>query len=405
MDDEGIRVYSSELGFTVGEKPPPKDNSDAWCCAIEAPGGEEDIQVYLYNRAKQAILEHAKMTSEREVGGALVGDVYKHRRPGQAELYAYIEITNAVRGGFTLGSSGSLTFTPDTWSQMLLEVEDSFPNQRIVGWYHTHPRLGVFLSEADRFIQNSFFDEGGQLALVVDHANVRGRFFIGSEKDEWGILQSDEFTWDDRLYQITRERPEVTRPDNFLVRARDRPHVSEETTTASVVAAREAGGRRPRQGGGRRLSNSRLGREDAEQEPHLSDLGEQDRPSLEVGEGEQVIRIGPDDLDGYEVQRSLEEQQATRRWTAAYRSQYQDAALRSELLYRPGCILTLAASIPPFTVLLWALLAGRGPLSHRIPQFPTMVGGVDSINAVVCLTAFFLIPGLIFMLASLMSHR
>ena len=53
----------------------------------------------------------------------------------------------------------------------------------IVGWYHSHPGFGIFLSEHDRFIHRHFFGEPGQIALVIDPlAHVEGLFaWVGHE--------------------------------------------------------------------------------------------------------------------------------------------------------------------------------------------------------------------------------
>ena len=149
MDEENIRVHPTRIEPMVAEKPPPTDNYDAWYCEIGGPAGVAGI--YLHNRAKQVVLEHAYETPQHEVGGALVGGVYTDRGAGDRR---YIEVTDAVRGDFTQGSSARLTFTPDTWSQIVSEVEAQFEGKRIVGWYHTHPGHGVFLSGPERFIQN-----------------------------------------------------------------------------------------------------------------------------------------------------------------------------------------------------------------------------------------------------------
>ena len=39
---------------------------------------------------------------------------------------------------------------------------------KIVGWYHSHPGFGLFLSEYDSFIQENFFIDPNHVALVVD---------------------------------------------------------------------------------------------------------------------------------------------------------------------------------------------------------------------------------------------
>src|SRR5207244_1370502 len=41
-------------------------------------------------------------------------------------------------------------------------------NSRIVGWYHSHPDFGIFLSDRDCFIHENFFSGPGQVAYVFD---------------------------------------------------------------------------------------------------------------------------------------------------------------------------------------------------------------------------------------------
>jgi hypothetical protein len=47
-------------------------------------------------------------------------------------------------------------------------MDSRFADARIVGWYHSHPDFGIFLSERDAFIQEHFFSGPGQVAYVID---------------------------------------------------------------------------------------------------------------------------------------------------------------------------------------------------------------------------------------------
>jgi proteasome lid subunit RPN8/RPN11 len=63
-------------------------------------------------------------------------------------------------------------------------MEEKFPDKELVGWYHTHPRMGLFLSSHDIFLHNNFFPKPWQVALVVEpHSNVGG-FFIKDKNGE-----------------------------------------------------------------------------------------------------------------------------------------------------------------------------------------------------------------------------
>lgn len=363
MNDEEIRVYPVEIESALTEKPPPTSNSDVWCCVIR----QWEVDICLHNRAKRAILQHAYEAPRREVGGALVGGVYVHKYPdpGQKD-YVYIEIADAVRGDFTRGSSTSLTFTPDTWSQIVSEVEDRFPEKRIVGWYHTHPGHGVFLSEPDRFIQNNFFGHGGQLALVVDHINGRAAFFIGSSQHQGGIQKSSEFTWDDTLYRPQMQRSGTTRPDMSRVQARDYPAIAEDIQAAPARVVSPMDTARPRQRSGLR---SRL--------PSLSwpwSRREKPQPLVE-SEQEPELRIVPDDID------SLEEQARAHRRAAVYSARYSDMASRPGLLGEfLGCAV-LAMIVLLVVILIVFLLISVFSPQHEIPLF-FGISVVDPISVV-----------------------
>ncbi len=62
-------------------------------------------------------------------------------------------------------------------------MEMQFPDHRIVGWYHTHPGHGVFLSKLDIFAHESFFGLPWQTALVYDPRNGEEGVF-GTEEGQ-----------------------------------------------------------------------------------------------------------------------------------------------------------------------------------------------------------------------------
>jgi proteasome lid subunit RPN8/RPN11 len=110
------------------------------------------------DRAWDELLAHASSRRDIEVGGVLLG-----LGDGSAVRVEVALPALAARGGST-----HVTFTADTWAQIHREIDERFTGMTIVGWYHTHPGFGVFLSEMDLFIHRSFFDLPFQLAVVVD---------------------------------------------------------------------------------------------------------------------------------------------------------------------------------------------------------------------------------------------
>ena len=92
------------------------------------------------------------------------------RQPG-------ILVAAAIEARFSEAKRASLTFTHETWQYIYEVMEQRYPGQKIVGWFHTHPGFGVFLSGHDMFIQKHFFDQPWQVAYVIDPvAQSRGFF-------------------------------------------------------------------------------------------------------------------------------------------------------------------------------------------------------------------------------------
>lgn len=139
------------------------------------PGGEP-YRIHISRTAYDTVWKHAHdEPSDHEVGGMLIGDVYHDGRG------AYLDIQAAIAAEHTRNEDTQVTFTPESWIQVN-EVKDStYPGLRIVGWYHTHPRFGIFLSDRDRFIQSTSFSQPWATALVVDPVQDLEGFFLWQE--------------------------------------------------------------------------------------------------------------------------------------------------------------------------------------------------------------------------------
>jgi len=103
-----------------------------------------------------------------EVGGFLLGTIDGDR----------VDVRAARRAADVTAAQTKLTFTHETWNDVLDALPTEYAGQRIVGWYHSHPGFGCFLSEYDIFIQENFFSAPGQHALVVDPLAGRWARFV-----------------------------------------------------------------------------------------------------------------------------------------------------------------------------------------------------------------------------------
>lgn len=114
------------------------------------------------------IYDHVFSDLHHEVGGFLLGQ----RSPD-----GRLKITGEVPAYSADERTASVTFTQQDWADVHAAIDDRAQDEQIVGWYHSHPGFGIFLSEFDLFIHRNFFSNPGQVAYVVDpHAGREGMF-------------------------------------------------------------------------------------------------------------------------------------------------------------------------------------------------------------------------------------
>lgn len=127
------------------------------------PGGQgQDFRIAFTPEVYRALWDHALETTAVEICGVLVG-----RWASDADG-PFVSVTESIRGEAAESKLAEVTFTHQTWSKINAEMDRKFSDLSIVGWYHTHPDFGVFLSERDVFIQQHFFSGPGQIAHVID---------------------------------------------------------------------------------------------------------------------------------------------------------------------------------------------------------------------------------------------
>lgn len=132
------------------------------------------VSVFVSPKAFTRIGAHTRSDLDNEVGGWLVG---KWRRDKKLDR-GYIVVENNLPAPFTRQGRAFLTFTQDTQVALQNMMEERFPGKELVGWYHTHPRMGVFFSAYDTWLHENFFPEHYQVAMVIEPHSSTGGFFI-----------------------------------------------------------------------------------------------------------------------------------------------------------------------------------------------------------------------------------
>ena len=142
------------------------------CVAYEVPGAD-DLPIYLDLAPADAIERHALRDTSVELGGILLGHECIDEETGEP----FVRVTRSLEAKHYENTQASFTYTHDSWEEITRERDRTYPNLDIVGWYHTHPDFGIFLSSHDLFIHRNFFDQPLQVAYVVDPIRQSRGFF------------------------------------------------------------------------------------------------------------------------------------------------------------------------------------------------------------------------------------
>jgi 26S proteasome regulatory subunit N11 len=164
------------VGFTemqLQERPPPSSERTAphkWLSHSSVSKYHESegqgFDLYLSKLAEEKIRNHAmsRLEPRIEIMGLLLGTVYRH------EGREYVLVRDVVTTDLD-ASLVSVRFDRQGFEKLFDSLDDSGFDYVIVGWYHSHPGHGCFLSQTDVDTQVSMFNRPFHSALVIDPVN------------------------------------------------------------------------------------------------------------------------------------------------------------------------------------------------------------------------------------------
>lgn len=162
------------LGETRGptfERRMPPDRVPGMAVSAVGAVRTATLKIYVSERACRATERHAATDTSRELGGVLLG------RCCEGPDGLFVQIEDALPASAVESHAARITFTHETWARFTRACDERRDNLEIVGWYHTHPGFGIFLSHHDLFIHQHFFNQPWHVALVIDPlAGERGFF-------------------------------------------------------------------------------------------------------------------------------------------------------------------------------------------------------------------------------------
>jgi proteasome lid subunit RPN8/RPN11 len=167
----------SDIQFGEVEETPPltqlrPDRNKHFAAVVCGTLRDDDLPIFIDLDVMRDMEAHALSNTNVELGGVMLGGQYQDQQGNP-----FVVVTDSLRATHYESTKGSFKFTHDTWSEITRQ-RDEFPAElSMVGWYHTHPDWGVFLSGMDMFICDHFFNKPLDVALVIDPCrDDRGMF-------------------------------------------------------------------------------------------------------------------------------------------------------------------------------------------------------------------------------------
>lgn len=158
-----------------------------------AESGGAAADVILDEAPLRAMRAHALSSLDREVAGVMIG-----RQPEKQPDGRYVvHVIDSIVAKHTVMHGASVTYTPESWRYMNDTLWERYPDESavMVGWYHTHPGFGIFLSGQDQFIHQNFFTQIWHVAYVLDpRARASGFFCWNRQKTK---VNRYDFQWPD----------------------------------------------------------------------------------------------------------------------------------------------------------------------------------------------------------------
>jgi len=168
---------SDDIQFGEVRNNPPEQirspaNDEHFSVARMGETAPDDLPIFVDLDVFLELENHAASNTNVELGGVLLG-----RQAIDEQGKPLVVISDSLRAEHYEATRGSFKFTHSTWSEITRRRQQMNDSLAIVGWYHTHPGWGVFLSDMDDFICRNFFGRPLDVAMVIDpRQGTRGWF-------------------------------------------------------------------------------------------------------------------------------------------------------------------------------------------------------------------------------------
>lgn len=160
---------------------------------------------FLEEHQWKEVREHNN-TSIPEVGGFLMGTFMENPENDQYDIHIinFVPVTPEKHDVY------KIEFGTAAWTE-LADIQDQYNHLNTIGWFHTHPGHGLFLSMPDLRIQKGFFGLPYQVAMEIDPLSRDIDMAIFTQKRNGDINNSSDrlnnigwYRWNDIMEQVNR---------------------------------------------------------------------------------------------------------------------------------------------------------------------------------------------------------
>lgn len=187
--------------------------------------------IFVRKSLLRKVKRHAQRDLSHECFGLLLGNAYAD--PIRKVLW--IEVQDTVAAVDTNASQASVEVSTKEFQRLNDEVDKIWDRTRgetrKIGWYHSHPNFGIFMSATDQANQRQFYSQEWQIALVVDPVREEFGFFRGAESEACQFTLVDE----QETEKVAEDRSEL----QLLITEPPPEETSKPETPATETPAKE----------------------------------------------------------------------------------------------------------------------------------------------------------------------
>ena len=161
-----VKIISETKKEILEKKPPENSVRHIWHKGTVL--ASDKVVAYVNKHAEAKMRNHALAYRDKklEVMGLLLGEVRTWKG------WEYVLIRDVVTTDLD-ATSVSVKFDSGSFQKLFENLDDAGFDYVLVGWYHSHPGYGCFMSETDLATHQGAFISKHQLAIVIDPLNFQ----------------------------------------------------------------------------------------------------------------------------------------------------------------------------------------------------------------------------------------